>query len=398
MWFKIFFKVNQMSGFIYTLVAILGIITTANMLYHFIISLFAWKKPTKKNISDSKKNLAVIICAHNEENVISDTLIELKKSDYPTDLYDIFVVADNCTDKTALISKEAGITVWERVNLLEKGKGYTLKWAFQKLFSLPKNYDAFVIIDADNIVHKDFLKEIAISLEDGAMAVQGYIAAKNPYSSWVSVSYHITHLCLNKLYQKARDNIDFPVWLNGTGFAIKTDILKNIFWNPDCLSEDMELTAQMSLLGILVSYNENAIVYDEKPIDFITSYKQRVRWMQGQSDVFSRYALPLLKKKKFDSLIFLFQPYMFVLTGILAILSLFVPVNFGAIIYGIIQFLAVPLYLLIIKELNFKILKCYIPYLFFLYSWIPISFMGIIKRKNKDWFHTKHTITVRKGS
>jgi len=383
-----------MSGFIYTLIVILQILTATNMLYHFIISFFSWKRDKEKDLKNTDKSLAVIICAHNEEKVISDTLFHLKKSDYPKNLYDIYVVADNCSDSTAHISRNEGVTVWERTDNFNKGKGHALKWACDKLFSADKAYDAVVVIDADNIVDKSFFKEISKSLNNSS-AVQGYIAAKNPYSSWVSVSYHITHLCLNTLYQKARHNIGFPVQLNGTGFAIKTDILKSMEWNPDCLSEDMEITVQMALSGIYVSYNENAVIYDEKPIDFTTSYKQRIRWMQGQSDVFSRYALSLIKKRKFDCFIYLFQPYIFVLTGLLTVLSVFIPVSEWSVLWAFIQFLAVPFYLLIINKLNFKILKYYIPYLIFVYSWIPVSFMGIIKRKNKDWFHTKHTM---KGS
>ena len=299
---------------------------------------------------------------------------------------------------------------------MHKGKGYAMSWAFKKLFSEDFQYDAVVIIDADNIVHKDFLKEISESFKSGCKAVQGYIDAKNPYSSWVSASYYITHLCLNKLYQKARHNIGFPVQLNGTGFAIKTELLKTLSWDESCLTEDMELTVKMSLLGIFASYNEKAVIYDEKPIDFIASYKQRTRWMQGQSDVLARYILPLLKNEEkinplkiIDCIIYLIQPYIFVITGIITVLNiiqLFVPVKFIPIPFeetfipqlsAAVQIFSVPLYLFIINRLNLKIIKYYIPYLIFMYSWIPVSFMGILNRKKKEWIHTKHSVCISKS-
>ena len=145
----------------------------------------------------------------------------------------------------------------------------------------------------------------------------------------------------------------------------------------------------------------------------MTSYKQRIRWMQGQSDVFSRYIIPLLKNEKkinplkaLDCAVYLVQPYIFVITGIIILLSAiqcFIPFRalsvpfewaLASLIWTAIQFLSIPLYLLIINRLNLKTLKYYIPYLFFMYSWIPVSFMGIINRKKKSWFHTKHTVCV----
>ena len=87
------------------------------------------------------------------------------KLDYPKELYDIFVIADNCTDKTAKIAKGYGVNVCERFEKDKRGKGYALEWMFEKLFKMEKKYDAVAIFDADNLVHKDFLKEINSKLK-----------------------------------------------------------------------------------------------------------------------------------------------------------------------------------------------------------------------------------------
>lgn len=402
-----------MSETICKLIFWLQLTASAVMLYHFIISIFAWKRDKTKKIPKCEYSFAVVIAAHNEESVIFDVIKSFSDCDYPKNLYDIFVVADNCEDKTAEIAKNAGAIVWKRTDDNNKGKGFALSMAFERLATESKKYDAVVIADADNIVEKSFLKELSSTFENGCEAVQGYIEAKNPYSSWVSASYHITHLCLNRLYQKARNNIGFPVQLNGTGFAVKTELIEKIRWDPSCLTEDMEITARLALSGIYAKYNENAVIYDEKPIDFSTSYKQRKRWMQGQCDVFSRYVVPIFKNegrvnplKLFDCAVYLVQPYIFVLTGIITILTLISPLfgagmcglspfgAFFAVTQTIIQLSFIPVYLMIFEKVSPKILKYYIPYLIFVYSWIPVSFMGIINRKKKDWFHTKHTVCV----
>lgn len=115
----------------------------------------------------------------------------LKKLKYPSNLYDIFVIADNCTDKTAEIAKEYGAEVLERENKEEIGKGYAMDWAFPKIFELNRNYDAFCVFDADNLVHLDFLKVMNTRLLKGEKVMQGYLSAKNPVDTWVSGTFAI---------------------------------------------------------------------------------------------------------------------------------------------------------------------------------------------------------------
>lgn len=98
-----------------------------------------------------------IIPARNEEKVIQNLINSLKQQNYPAELLDIYVIADNCTDKTALLAKEAGAIVYERFNTIRKNKGFALEWFFNVVLNeYPDKYDAFCIFDADNIVASDF--------------------------------------------------------------------------------------------------------------------------------------------------------------------------------------------------------------------------------------------------
>jgi len=127
-----------------------------------------------------------LIPAHNEEKVIANLVESLKKQNYPKDKFDIFVIADNCTDKTAEVARNAGAIVYERTDPDHKTKGYAMQWFFNKKNEEKAEYDAVCVFDADNIVDKNFIKNMNKKLCQGEDVVQGYRDIKNPSDSWIS--------------------------------------------------------------------------------------------------------------------------------------------------------------------------------------------------------------------
>lgn len=274
------------------------------------------------------KNFALIIAAHNEEMVIAQSIESLKSLDYPKELYDIYVIADNCKDKTPQIAKEHGAIVCERHDLSKIGKGYALDWMFNKIFKMDKKYDGVVIFDADNLASKNFLKEMNKRLLQGYKVVQGYIDSKNPHDSWITESYSISFWSVNRLFQIGRQNLHLSNQLSGTGFCVTTDLLKKIGWKATCLAEDLEFTCQLVLKGYKVGYAYDAVVYDEKPLTLMQSWRQRKRWMQGFADVVSRYFWKLMKNavKKhsftsFDCGMYSFQSFVVLLSVVSVIIT-----------------------------------------------------------------------------
>jgi cellulose synthase/poly-beta-1,6-N-acetylglucosamine synthase-like glycosyltransferase len=386
--------------------------------YHFFISLFAWIPRKEKELSvDKQHTFAMFVAAHNEQSVIGNMVESLSSLNYDRELYDIYVIADNCTDSTAEVARGAGAIVLERENEIAKGKGYALDWAFNAVFEGERDYDAVCVFDADNIVNSEFLNQMNIRLCQGYEAVQGYIETKNPYDTWITASYAITFSCINKLYQTARYNIGFPNQLSGTGFAIKTGILKEYGWGATCLAEDMEFTMKLMLNNVLVGWSEKAVVYDEKPLTLSQSWKQRTRWMQGHVDVASRF-IPALAKKLvkekyihfFDCIVYLIQPMLLIVLAISVIMGFvqgvapnvkiwFMPYQtvppFVWNLFYFSQLCYVPAILWLEKKLNVKAVLYYIPYLIFTYTWMPIAFIGVAKKNRKEWFHTQHTRTIK---
>lgn len=372
-----------MGKYIFTITAVFQIFVFAITCYYLMLGIIGlFRKKEKKNY-EPKNKFALLIAAHNEEVVIGSLIESMLKLDYPKHMYDIFVIADNCTDNTAKIARGYGVNVCERVAKDKRGKGYALEWMFANLFKMEKQYDAIAIFDADNLVHKNFLKEINSKLQDGYKVVQGYIDSKNPTDSWIAAAYSIAFWTQNRMFQLSRANIGLSNQIGGTGFAIETSTLKELGWGATCLTEDLEFTCKLVLNGEKVGWAHDAIIYDEKPLKLGQSWKQRKRWMQGFTDVASRYFFKLLKKSiverkfyVFDCALYVLQPVVTLSLGISYILTLiqantkgvnifiinylFSDVGFKT--FAVIQFLITPLILALDKKVTKSFLAMMVLY------------------------------------
>lgn len=367
-----------MGNYILTITAFFQIFVFVIISYYLVLGIFGFFRKEEKKDYQPKNKFALLIAAHNEEVVIGSLIESMLKLDYPKDMYDVFVIADNCTDDTAKISKSYGVNVCERFAEDKRGKGYALEWMFEKLFNMDKQYDAVAIFDADNLVHKNFVKEINSKMQAGYKVVQGYIDSKNPSDSWIAASYSIAFWTQNRVFQLARANVGLSNQIGGTGFAIETNTLKKLGWGATCLTEDLEFTCKLVLNGEKVGWAHDAIIYDEKPLTLKQSWNQRKRWMQGFTDVASRYFFKLLKqsivKRKFfmfDCAIYVLQPFVTLLTGVAAVLTLiqsntsglnifiinylFDNLGLGAVgyqVFAVVQFLITPFILAFDKKIT----------------------------------------------
>ncbi len=411
---------NIINGIVHYSSKVITYIVYFISMYYLIISLFGiYRKKNNKNIDDKTK-FALIVAAHNEELVIGNIVESLKMMDYDKNLYDIFVIADNCTDKTAEIARKKGAIVQERFDKKRRGKGYALEWMFNIIFKMDKKYDAIAVFDADNLVHKNFLKEMNKKMCKGYKVVQGYLDSKNPEDTWITGSYSIAFWSCNRMFQLARYNLGLSSQLGGTGFCIDTAILKELGWGATCLTEDLEFSCKIILNGYKVGWAHDAIIYDEKPLTLTQSWKQRKRWMQGFADVSSRYFFKLMKKAiksfnftAFDCALYSIQPFVAILLGVSGIMSLFryvmkaanMVTNFNSVVYSIdlnfitiliilfslFQIIYTPLILILEKKFTLKVLLYYIVYPIYAITWFPISIQGIMHKDNKEWSHTVHT-------
>ena len=233
---------------------------------------------------------AIVICAHNEEQVLGHILQDLQDMHYPADRYHTFVFADHCTDGTvALARRFPGVTVWEHTEGGRSSKGKVLNDFMPRLLSLPEPFDCITIFDADNQVGPGFLAKFNEAFTAGAAIVTGRRLAQNPYDSLVTQWYTMYWAMVNSMYNLPRYELGLSAMVSGTGFAFRKDLLQN-GWYSCSVSEDVEFTFQQNLAGHRVVYVDSAFFYDEQPARFSVMWSQLRRWCTGGIQVCTNYA------------------------------------------------------------------------------------------------------------
>lgn len=276
----------------YALIVLFFICYSYQIIY-IPIALFVKRKNT---VAEKKNRYAILIAAKNEENVIGNLIKSLKQQKYPQDMIDIFVAADNCDDKTAEVAFKHGATVFERFDSAHCGKGFVLEFLLEQIKTQSKrDYDAYLVFDADNVVDPNFVSEINKTFSQGYEIVTCYRNSKNYGDNWISAGYALWFLREAQYLNGARYKIGSSAGVSGTGFMFSDKVLKKCGgWHFFSLTEDIEFTIHNIISGVKIGYCENAVLYDEQPVSFSQSWKQRKRWAKGYWQVLSMYGKSLL--------------------------------------------------------------------------------------------------------
>ena len=316
--------------YLYILKQVLVYILTAYWCYQTAISLCSLiKLKDKPYLTNKNHKFMAIIPAHNEEMVVSNLIESLKNQTYDKNLYDIYVIADNCTDNTANVARRAGAIVLERFDPVHKTKGYALQWFLKQKIEENADYDAFFVFDADNIVDKDFIVNMNKKLCQGEDVVQGYRDIKNPTDNWITAGYALFYWTMHRLYHLARYNVGLSTLLNGTGFMVRFDVVKPNGWQTETLTEDIEFSLKRIIKGQKLGWATDAIVYDEQPTSFKQSWSQRSRWTVGHMQCMKRYTGELFNSVKEHKSLVTFDGFLYIVgtTPMLVITMLVLFIN-----------------------------------------------------------------------
>lgn len=287
-----------MLHFVTTLNMCIVILMTVAYFYQFIYTAtgLVCRRAKPEPTAEKNHRFAALISARNESAVISDLVASLKKQNYPAELLDIYVLADNCTDDTAGCARAAGAIVYKRWNQEEVGKGYALDYLLAKIKTSGRCYDGFFVFDADNIVDKNFVAEMNKTFDRGYDILTCYRNSKNFGANWIAASYSIWFLREARFLNFPRMLMGNSCAVSGTGFLVSNAIIEeNGGWPFHMLTEDIQFSVHSVSRGHKIGYCDHAMVYDEQPTSFSQSWNQRMRWSKGFYQVDSQYLAPLAK-------------------------------------------------------------------------------------------------------
>lgn len=276
---------------------IVGLVFSVCFLYQVVFFFIGLIRGQVK-IPPAKKQhtYAFFIAAHNEEAVIANLVKSIKDQDYPSELIDVFVVADACTDNTAQAAREAGAIVYERNDLSRKGKSWVMDYGFDRILrEYPGKHEAFFIFDADNLLSRDYVTIMNDAFDQGYLALTSYRNSKNFGSSWISSAYATWFIREARYLNNARMICHTSCAVSGSGYLVSAQLIEGMKgWDFHTLTEDIQFSTFCAIHGVRIGYAP-AEFFDEQPVTLKASIKQRMRWTKGFYQVLFTYGRHMFK-------------------------------------------------------------------------------------------------------
>jgi cellulose synthase/poly-beta-1,6-N-acetylglucosamine synthase-like glycosyltransferase len=243
---------------------------------------------------DARHSFAVVIPAHNEEQHIAEVLRSCAALDYPADKFEVYVVADNCADRTAEVARASGATCLERTDIHNHGKGHALQWAFEQV--LPQGHDAVVVLDADCTVERHALRVFDRCLQEGSRALQAHYVLSNPDASAISYVARVGNVLEYDYFYAPKSDLGLAVMLVGTGMVFHRSVLLEYPWRAHSVVEDAEYTLTLAQHDLRVRFVGNVHVVQAAAERVEQLAVQRARWASGTWHLGKRSVIVLIAK------------------------------------------------------------------------------------------------------
>jgi cellulose synthase/poly-beta-1,6-N-acetylglucosamine synthase-like glycosyltransferase len=223
----------------------------------------------------SRKKIAVLIPAYREGEVLIHNIDSLRKQNYSEERFEIFLINDNCDSAVIQELKKYNIKIIN-VSFPKSSKVKSLQAAYSHVGN---DFDSVVIVDADNLVHPDFLKEINFSLTNGNVFVQGRRIAKNLDTYFSRLDY-FTDTFYNFVDREWPSRLKLSATISGSGFGMERKLFFNLISKINVLGGfDKMMQLLLICSGYKIDFNANAIIYDEKVSESAKFRRQRKRWL-----------------------------------------------------------------------------------------------------------------------
>jgi cellulose synthase/poly-beta-1,6-N-acetylglucosamine synthase-like glycosyltransferase len=275
-------------------IAVWMILTTGACLYLLLLTCFSGRVVAPYS---SARGLFfdVIVPAHNEAGGILHTISNLRGLDWPAGQFRVVVIADNCTDETARVAREAGAVVVERHDPVHRGKGYALAHIFRWSRAEAVAH-AVVVVDADSKASANLLKSFAARIELGSHALQAHYGVLNPGVSWRTRLMAIALGSIHRVRSRARERLGLSCGIRGNGWCVTHALLDAIPYQAYSLTEDVEFGIDLGLAGYRVAYCDEADVDGEMVSTESAARSQRQRWESGRFRLI-RTRVPVLLRR-----------------------------------------------------------------------------------------------------
>jgi cellulose synthase/poly-beta-1,6-N-acetylglucosamine synthase-like glycosyltransferase len=254
--------------------------------YLLLLTLAAVLAPRRgRTWSTAQRRFAILIPAHDEEALIGRLLQSLQHLGYPSELFDVHVVADNCSDRTARTAREfAGVAVHERFDADLMAKGFALRWLLRRLdrLDLSSTYDAFVVLDADSVVAPNLLDCLNAHLAAGSQVIQVFYSVLNAGQSPVAGLRYAALAALHYLRPLGRAGLGLSCGLKGNGMCFAAPVLERFAWQWFSLAEDAEFHLALVSEGTRVDFAPETWVLADMPVTLAQARSQNERWERGR--------------------------------------------------------------------------------------------------------------------
>jgi cellulose synthase/poly-beta-1,6-N-acetylglucosamine synthase-like glycosyltransferase len=287
-----------------TLVFLLGLNLLVIPYFLFLLAISVGAMLTRqkpKPCQEPVSRFLVVVPAHNEESGIASTIHSCLAANYPKGLFDVVVIADNCSDRTAALAAALGARVLERFDSERKSKGFAIEFLIDSLMRSKEldALDALVLIDADTTADRDLLRHFDRGLRTGRDWIQSYYTVANPDESWRTRLMTYAFSLFNGVLLMGQTALGTSGAFRGNGMCLSTRGLRRRPWQSYGLVEDMEYSWALRIAGEKIAFESGASVQGAMPSSGgQAAANQRRRWEFGRSEIRKRYLGPVLRSKE----------------------------------------------------------------------------------------------------
>ena len=353
------------------------------------------------NNSNNTLPCVVLIPAHNEALGIAKTIMSARKEVKESDL--ILVVADNCSDSTAAVSRDAGAICIERTNLELVGKGHALQYGVDYLTENDVEFATVVVMDADCLFGEGSLLALLNASQTKNCVAQALYLMRSPNKGNIKLNIsEFTWLIKNWVRPLGQKRLGISCHLQGSGMAFPKSVLNKYSLASSSIVEDLELGLHIVQGGEEVTFVHHALVTSEFPENNEGLENQRKRWEHGHLSVVKKMPSMMLQGLKQLNFRLFFQALdaaipptiMWIIFTILTLVVSFIAAIFDGFYWSTVIGLCISVFAFAIVCVWFKYgkkilppaqLKGMIPFVLGKFS----VYRTFVSNREKNWVRTK---------